>query len=359
METVHRAGRPSKPKEPCEHIGAAAARLIRNARIPNSNSESTEPTPKPCATQTTQDIPLTSLLTSRRPHIEAVNDESETRNARTAASTASTATSTAGTATEKTKDILPVKKLLTPAQATREAVIATGHDVRKAVVIALTHVLRHGHGVKRVNPDETEDGFESDGSWIANWRNAQACGFARAVLHCPALSQYLGDGCGLVERLGDELGDDDLDDILSRLGCSAEDLILAATMMHTLLGDDLVSSAARGMASVVIPPHFLVKLRHCRNVLAVVRLVGALAGLKCIQTGEAQPTVYLSGETASRVLGIPKAECSRALRLAVHYGVIELVKQGHRKHRNAKGIASEYRLAWCIGRVGIVGRDLK
>ncbi len=369
METVHRAGRPSKPKEPCEHIGAAAERLIRNsARIPNSNSESTEPAPKSCATQTPQDIPLTLLLTSRRPHTEAV-DESETRTGGDAPEVAATHTQhgealtlqrqqpeapgTAGTATEKTKGILPVKRVLTPAQATREAVIATGHDVKQAVVIALTHVLHHGHGVKRVNPDETEDGFESDGSWIPNEYHARAFGFVRAVLHCPALSQYHGDGEGLFRCLEEELGDEDLGALLSRLGCDVQHLILAASKPHTLLGDDLVASAARNMMSVVIPQHFLVKFRHHRIMLAVVRLVGALAELKCIQSGDAQPTVYLSGESASRALGIPKAECSRALRLAVDYGVIELVKQGHRKHHNAKGTASEYRLAWCIGRVSV------
>jgi hypothetical protein len=357
-----------KPKDKGERIGAAAERLIRNrARIPNSNSESTEPTPKPCATQTPHDISLTSL----RPHMKAV-DESETRTGGEAPKGTSTQTQhgealtlqrqqpeapgTAGTATEKTKGILPVKMPMTPAQATRETVAATGHDVKLAVAKALAHVLRHGHGVERVNPDETEDGFESDGSWLPNGHHARAFTFARAVLHCPALSQYHGDGCGLFRCLKEELGNDRLGDLLSRLGCSAEHLVFAASKPHTLLGDDLVASAARNMASVVIPQHFLVEFCHHRIMLAVVRLVGALAELKCIQTGDAQPTVYLSGESASRALGIPKAECSRALRLAVHYGVVELVKQGHRKHRNAKGTASEYRLAWCIGRVSIATR---
>jgi hypothetical protein len=316
--------------------------VMRAAQTPQDDPVSPEPTPKSRATQTPQDI----SQTAHRPPQEALN-EIETRTGGEAPE------GTAGTATEKTKGILPVKRVLTPAQATRETVAATGHDVKLAVAKALAHVLHHGHGVKRVNPDETEDGFESDGSWKPNGYHARAFTFARAVLHCPALSQYHGDGCGLVERLGKELGDDGLDDLLSRFGCSAEHLVLAASKLHTLLGDDLVAAAARNMMSVVIPQHFLVKLRHYRIVLSVVRLVGALAELKCIQSGDVQPTVYLSGESASRALGIPKAECSRALRFAVDHGVIELVKQGQRKHRNAKGTASEYRLAWCIGRVSV------
>lgn len=359
METVHRAGSTRKPKEPCEHIGAAAVRLIRNARLANTDSKSTEPAPKSRATQTPQDF----SLTLHRHHEEATNAKRETRlvgeapEAPQSHATQTTpgqhpeASSTASEAKAKTKSILPVKRLLTPAQATRQAVIETGHNVERAVVIALAHVLHHGHGVKAVNPDETEDGFESDGSWKPNGYHARAFTFARAVLHCPALSQYHGDGCGLVERLAKELGDDGLDNVLSRLDCGAEHLALAASKPHTLLGDDLVSAAVRGMANVIIPPHLLVKIRLYRNVLAVVRLVGSLAELKCLQTGDTQPTVYLSGECASRGLGIPKAECSRALRIAVSYGVLELVKPGHRKHRNAKGTAAEYRLVWGIARL--------
>lgn len=366
LETVHRAGSTRKPKEPCEHIGAAAELLIRNARLANTDSKSTEPAPKSRATQIPQELPLTL----HRPHEEATNAKRETRlvdEAPEAPQSRATqtphdpaltlpgqhpeASSTASEAKAKTKGILPVKRMPTPAQATREAVSATGHNVERAVVIALTHVLRHGHGVKAVNPDETEDGFESDGSWKPNGYHARAQTFVRAVLHCPALTQYHGDGCGLVERLAKELGDDGLNGVLSRLDCTGDHLELAATKSHTLLGDDLVSAAARGMANIIIPPRLMVKIRFYPNVLAVVRLVGALAEMKCLQTGDTQPTVYLSGECASRALGIPKSECSRALKSAVYHGVLELVKPGHRKHRNAKGTAAEYRLVWGIARL--------
>lgn len=379
METVHRTGTTRKHKE-ADNVERAIAQVFGtenpererrreenkrrrghydNVRFPNIVSKPTEPAPKSRATQTPHELPLTLPRT----HKEATNAKRETRlvgEAPEAPQSHATqtmpgqhpeASSTASEAKAKTQSILPVKRLLTPAQATRERVKATGHDVERAVAIASAHVLHHGHGVKTVNPNETEDGFQSDGSFRPNGYHARAQTFVRAVLHCPALMQYHGDGCGLVERLAKELGDDGLNDVLSRLDCTGDHLELAATKSHTLLGDDLVSAAARGMANIIIPPRLMVKIRFYPNVLAVVRLVGALAELKCLQTGDTQPTVYLSGDCASRALGIPKAECLRALKRAVYHGVLELVKPGHRKHRNAKGTAAEYRLVWGIARL--------
>lgn len=176
--------------------------------------------------------------------------------------------------------------------------------------------------------------------------SVRALAFVRAVLN----SQIFADvhGCGgaaFVDRLVLQLGDDGTAAVLQRLDVTAEDLDAAAEHARTVLGEDYITLAAERMAGVMIPEYIEKPLRFYRLVLGVIRLVASLTTLRGV------PDVYLSTRDAARVLGCQNGDAARALRKACERGALKLVSRGGRKHRNAYGAASVYRVAWFVQQV--------
>ena len=127
-----------------------------------------------------------------------------------------------------------------------------------------------------------------------------------------------------------------------KLRCETEDLVLAADRVRVLLGENLLAVAALGMDRVVIPPHVLVHIQHFAVVLSVVQLVAALAEAN----GKRDGTAFVSQHDAATILGKAPGAISKAFSIAVRRGALELVSRGARKHANAPGVASVYRVPW-------------
>ena len=166
----------------------------------------------------------------------------------------------------------------------------------------------------------------------------------RTLLHAPTFASCRGDGFTFVDRLATVLGDEGVDLLAVKLGCETEDLVLAANQVRVLLGENMLAIAALVMDRVVIPPHVLVPIRHFPNVLAVVKLVAAIAEV----SGKRDGTAFVSQHDAATILGKAPGSISRAFGFACKRGALELVSRGARKHANAPGVASVYRVPWIV-----------
>ena len=241
---------------------------------------------------------------------------------------------------------LPVKKPPLPATA-EESIVATmigsGAGAQRAARAALAFATKYPHGIQ-TGTDSDGTGFASNSEWVPGEGHARALTFVRTLLNAPTFASCRGDGFAFVDRLATVLGDEGLDLLAVKLGCQTEDLVLAADHVRTLLGENMRAVAALAMNHVVIPPHVLVHIRHFPNVLAVVKLVAAVAEVN----GKRDGTAFVSLNDAASIIGSPHGSISRAFGIAVRLGALELVSRGGRKHANAPGVASVYRVPWIM-----------
>lgn len=240
---------------------------------------------------------------------------------------------------------LPVKKPPLPATAEESivaAMIGSGNGGRWAALAALAFATKYPHGIQTCEGDG--GAFNNDAVYEPGEGNARALTFVRTLLNAPTFASCRGDGTAFVHRLAGALGDEDLDLLAVKLGCQTEDLVFAADHVRTLLGENMRAVAALAMHHVVIPPHVLVHIRHFENVLAVVKLVAAVAQVN----GKRDGTAFVSQHDAATILGKAPGAISRAFSIAVRLGALELVSRGARKHANAPGVASVYRVPWAI-----------
>ena len=240
---------------------------------------------------------------------------------------------------------LPVKKPPLPATA-EESIVATmigsGNGAPRAVAAALKFATKYPHGIQTWSESCDGTGFGTGGWFQPEEGHARALTFVRTLLNAPTFASCRGDGFAFVDRLATVLGDEGLDLLAVKLGCQTEDLVLAADHVRTLLGENMRAVAALAMNDVVIPPHVLVHIRHFPNVLAVVKLVAAVAEVN----GKRDGTAFVSQHDAATILGKAPGAISKAFSIAVRRGALELVSRGARKHANAPGVASVYRVPW-------------
>jgi hypothetical protein len=185
---------------------------------------------------------------------------------------------------------------------------------------------------------------EGDGEWDSyqNWHphagHRRALVLVQYVLHSPHFARFKGDGARLVEALLRSCSRAFLD-ACNKLGCDPDDVMLAADKVRMLAGETILGSAVARMKLVQLPLAIECLVRHQR-MNGLVRLLAALAEVR------GQGTVYLSCADAARALGIDRGSAGRTLRLLVRMRLIERVEVGSRKHPNAKGEASTYRVPW-------------
>ena len=254
---------------------------------------------------------------------------------------------TRGSEPQKPKP-LPVKKPPIPPTAEEFIVaemIGSGNGADRAVFSAVAFATKYRHGIQ-TGTDSDGTGFASNSEWLPGEGHARALVFVRVLLHAPAFASCRGNGLAFVDRLAAVLGEDGPKWVGHSLDCWPEDLVLAADQVRTLLGENMRAVAAREMNSVVIPPHVLVHIQHFENVLAVVKLVAAVAEVN----GKRDGAAFVSQHDAATILGKAPGAISRAFSIAVRLGALELVSRGHRKHATAPGLASEYRVPWIMAK---------
>lgn len=244
---------------------------------------------------------------------------------------------------------LPVKKPPHPATAEESivaAMIGSGNGAPRAVAAAVAFATKYRHGIQTGTDSTDGTGFATDGKFLPEECHARALVFVRVLLHAPAFASCRGDGLAFVKRLVAALGNDGPLLVAEKLGCQTEDLVRAADHVRTLLGENMRAVAARAMHDVVIPPHVLVHIRNFENVLAVVKLVAALVTVH----GKRDGTAFVSISDAASITGKDRGSIAEAFSIAVRLGALERLSQGHRKHANARGLASEYRVPWIMAK---------
>ena len=236
----------------------------------------------------------------------------------------------------------PSGKTPSPEESIVALMIGSGNGAPRAVAAALTFATKYPHGIQTWSESCDGTGFGTGGWFQPEEGHARALTFVRTLLNAPTFASCRGDGFAFVDRLATVLGDEGLDLLAVKLGCQTEDLVLAADHVRTLLGENMRAVAALAMNHVVIPPHVLVHIRHFPNVLAVVKLVAAVAEVN----GKRDGTAFVSQHDAATILGKAPGAISKAFSIAVRRGALELVSRGARKHANAPGVASVYRVPW-------------
>ena len=293
----------------------AAEHTAEGARIPDPSPQTTEPTPTLRAAQSLHDF--AGVFTSSQDETQRTRRKAEKPLA---------------------------GKTPSPVESIVATMIGSGAGAERAVVSALAFATKHRHGIRTCADvgGVSMGGFTADGVYQPGECNARALTFTRTLLHAPTFNDTRGNGLAFVHRLASVIGGEGLDVIAMKLGCEAEDLVLAADQVRVLLGENLLAVAASAMHRVMIPPHVLVHIQHFPNVLGVVQLVAALAEAN----GKRDGTAFLSQHDAAAVLGKAPGAISRAFSIAVRLGALELVSQGARKYRNGPGVASVYRVPW-------------
>jgi len=244
---------------------------------------------------------------------------------------------------------LPVKKPPHPATAEESIVavmIGSGNGGRRAVAAAVAFATKYRHGIQTGTDSTDGTGFATDGKFMPEECHARALVFVRVLLHAPTFASCRGNGVAFVARLATVLGDGELALVAEKLGCQTEDLVRAADHVRTLLGENMRAVAARAMHDVVIPPHVLVHIRNFSNVIAVVKLVAALVTVH----GKRDGTAFVSISDAASITGKDRGSIDQAFSIAVRLGALERLSQGHRKHANARGLASVYRVPWIMAK---------
>ena len=300
----------------------AAEHTAEGARTPDPSPQTTEPTPNLRAAQISHDF--AGVFTTSQ---DATN------------------AATQRTRREHPKPEKPLAgKTLSPVESIVAEMIGSGAGAERAVAAALRFATKHRHGIQTCADvgGVSMGGFNSDGIYEPGEGNARAFTFVRTLLHAPTFNHTRGNGLAFVDRLRLVLGVEGVNLIAAKLWCDVEDLVLAADRVRVLLGENLLAVAASAMHRVMIPPHVLVRIQDYPNVYGVVLLVAALAE----QNGKRDGTAFVSQHDAATILGKAPGAISRAFSIAVRLGVLERVSQGHRKHANATGVASVYRVPW-------------
>ena len=294
----------------------ARERAAERGETPDLIRQHTEPTPSLCAAQTSHDF-------------------------------ASTLHDFTRCAEPQKPKPLPVKKPprpATPEESIVAVMIGSGNGAKQAALAALAFATKYRHGIQTCEGDG--GAFNNDAVYEPGEGNARALTFVRTLLNAPTFASCRGDGLAFFDRLAGALGNEGLNLLAVKLGCETEDLVLAADQVRTLLGENMRAVAALAMHHVVIPPHVLVHIRHFANVVGVVRLVAAVAEVN----GKRDGTAFVSQHDAATILGKAPGAISRAFTIAVRLGALERLSQGHRKHANARGLASEYRVPWIVAK---------
>jgi hypothetical protein len=186
--------------------------------------------------------------------------------------------------------------------------------------------------------EEGDGEFDSYQKWNPHAGNRRALVLVQYLLHSPRFARFKGNGAGLVDALMTCWPTAFLN-ACNRLGCDPDDVMLAGDKVRVLAGETILGAAVARMKLVQLPLAIECRVRH-PNMNGLVRLLAAMTEVR----GHA--TVYLSCADAARGLGIDRGSASRTLRLLERMRIIERVEVGSRKHPNAKGMASEYRVPW-------------
>ena len=222
------------------------------------------------------------------------------------------------------------------AEAAAVAAITTRMNVREAVNIALANAITRK--TKATTADVEINPFHN-GRYEAPEHNQRCFSFVKFLGHHPHFRPTIGDGAAFNARLID-VGV--MEHVCGMLECDDVDLDVAATHVRMLAGQSPLDMAAARMHDVVLPAHVGAAVKSYPVQAAIVRLLAALAQ----ERRSAQ--VYLSHDEAARLLRKPKNTIGNAVKRLIEKGIVERVEVGSRKHRNAKGMASEYRLAWIM-----------
>lgn len=294
----------------------AAQHAAEQPQTPDQVRQHAEPTPTVRATQTSHDFALTLQEF------------------------------TGGTEQQKPKPLSVKKAPLpqTPEQDIVARMIGSGNNALKAISAALAFTTKYRHGIQTCDQTIDGTGFASDGWFQPEEGQARALTFVRVLLNAPTFARYRGHGGAFVDQLASVLGGDELDLLTKRLWCATEDLLLAADQVRTLIGENVRSVAALAMDRVEIPPHILVRIQHFDVVRSVVTLVAALVQV----AGKRDGVAFVSIADAASIIGKDQGSIARAFRIAVERGALERVSRGSRKHANAPGVASEYRVPWIM-----------
>lgn len=279
--------------------------------------------------------PMPSLGTTQSPHEFASRFQERTRGVVTQ------------TALPTAKQKPPSGKTLSPEEAIVAAMIGSGNGAPRAVAAAVAFATKYRHGIQTGTHSTDGTGFATNGEFLPEECHARALVFVRVLLHAPAFATGCrGDGLAFVNRLVAALGNDGPLLVAEKLGCQTEHLVRAADHVRTLLGENMRAVAARAMHDVVIPPHVLVHIRNFSNVIAVVKLVAALVTVH----GKRDGTAFVSISDAASITGKDRGSIAEAFSIAVRLGALERLSQGHRKHANARGLASVYRVPWIMAK---------
>jgi hypothetical protein len=217
----------------------------------------------------------------------------------------------------------------------------------QATLIEMLAVAEYKSDVVKIATDQAkaatvrEDGdgeFDSHQKWNPHAGQYRALALVQYLLVSPHFARFKGNGAGLVDALLRSCSSEFLN-ACNRLGCDPDDVMLAGDKVRVLAGETFLGAAVARMKLVQLPPAIECRVRH-PNMNGLVRLLAAMTEIR----GHA--TVYLSCADAARALGIDRGSAGRTLRLLDRLHLIECVDVGSRKHPNAKGMASEYRVPW-------------
>ena len=300
------AGREKRARE------RAAQHAAERGGTPDQAPQTTEPSPTLRATQTLHDFALT------------LQDF---------------------TGTSNEPKSLPGKRP-SPEETIVAAMIGSGHGAERAVFIAREFAAKYRHGIQTGTHSTDGTGFATNGEFIPEEGQARAFTFVRVLLNAPTFASCRGDGLAFVDRLAAVLGREGVAALAVKLWCQTEDLVLAVDQARTLLTENMRAVAALAMHDVEIPPRVLVHIQHYQIVLAVVKLVAALVEVN----GKRDGTAFVSINDAASIIGKDRGSIWRAFDVAVRRGALERVSRGGRKHANAPGVASVYRVPWIMAK---------
>jgi hypothetical protein len=216
-------------------------------------------------------------------------------------------------------------------------------SVNRAIVIAIGQAKRiqikeHDPEIKAEDIISIEDGFDTYGKqWRPGAGHQRGLRFVQFLFHSPHFADCRGNGAMLVQRL---VANRAIMECCNKLGCEADDLMLAGDRVKLLAGQTLFDAVADRMGRVWLPERAIVAMEGMPVVQGLVRMLATLAELN--NTTD----VFLAGSDAARVLRVDPGSARRSLQLAVRLGIIVGVEKGHRRKGQVKGQASTYRVPW-------------